>query len=243
MIKFDPDKNAIFNPVSFGIDNFPNKALIIYDDDYFKKLASENELSEVVDSSDRKRDDFYTLKNDYLIMSPSEGAPISATMLEMAIASGVKSVVAFGTAGSLDGGTLPHKIVIPTAAVREEGVSYHYMPDSEEVAQDKASIDILKKEIQKHGLEFILGKTWTTDAFFRETAGKAKAMKAKGCVCVDMECSALIAICKFRNVNFAQFLISFDNLEAEHKHRDVYGDLMDDAILKIAFGTLDNIAK
>lgn len=243
MIKFDPDKNAIFNPVSFGIDNFPSKALIIYDDDYFEKLASENQLSEVVDSDGRKRDNFYALNSEYLIMNPNEGAPTSAIMLEMAIASGVKSVVAFGTAGSLDGGTLPHKIIIPTAAIREEGVSYHYMPDSEEVAQDEESINVLKREIQKHGLDFISGKTWTTDTFFRETSSKAKEMKAKGCVCVDMECSALIAICKFRNVNFVQFLISFDNLEADHKHRDVYGDLMDDAILKIAFGTLDNLGK
>lgn len=243
MIKFDPDKNAVIDPMSFGLDNFPTKALIIYDDDYFEKLVSENQLSEIVDSGGRKRDNFYTLNNEYLIMNPNEGAPISATMLEMAIASGVKSVVAFGTAGSLDGSTLPHKIIIPTAAVREEGVSYHYMPDSEEVEQDEAGIDVLKSEIEKHGLDFLTGKTWTTDAFFRETSGKAKEMKARGCICVDMECSALIAICKFRNVNFVQFLMSFDNLEADHKHRDVYGDSMNDAILKIAFGTLDNLGK
>ncbi len=241
MIQFDPDKNALINPSSFGIDNFPAKALIIYDDDYFDKLATENKLSEVVDSSGAKKDDFYILGNKYLIMYPAQGAPTSAMMLEMAIASGVKSVVAFGTAGSLDGSTLPHNIIIPTAAIREEGVSYHYLPDSEEVAQDEASIEILKKEIQKHDLEFMLGKTWTTDAFFRETADKAKTMKAKGCVCVDMECAALIAVCQFRKIDFAQFLISFDNLEADHNHRDVYGDLMSDAILKIAFGVLDKI--
>lgn len=242
MIKFDPDKNAIINPVSFGIANFPSKALIIYDDDYFDKLAAENYLIEVIDSSGRKRDEFSILNNDYLILNPGEGAPTSAIMLEMAIASGVKSVVAFGTAGSLDSTTLPHKIIIPTAAVREEGVSYHYLPDSEEVEQDEASIQVLQREIRKNDLDFITGKTWTTDAFFRETSGKVKAMKSRGCICTEMECSALIAICRFRNVRFAQFLLSFDNLEADHKHRDVYGNLMNDAILKIAFGTLDHLS-
>jgi uridine phosphorylase len=243
MIKFDPDKNAVIDPTSFGLDNFPTKSLIIYDDDYFEKLASENQLSEVVDSTGRKRDDFYILNNEYLIINPSEGAPTSAIMLEMAIASGVKSVVAFGTAGSLDGGILPHKIIIPTAAIREEGVSYHYMPESEEIEQNEASVNILKSEIEKHGLDFLTGKTWTTDAFFRETSGKVKEMRTKGCICVDMECSALIAICKFRNVHFAQFLMSYDNLEEDHKHRDVYGNLMSDAILEIAFGALDNLDK
>jgi len=243
MIRFDPDKNAVIDPASFGLGKIPTKALIIYDDDYFEKLASENQLSEVVDSGGRKRDNFYILSNGYLIMNPNEGAPTSAIMLEMAIASGVKSVVAFGTAGSLGGKTLPHEIIIPSAAIREDGVSYHYMPDSEEVEQDEASIDVLKREIQKHGLDFLTGKTWTTDAFFRETASKVKEMKARGCICVDMECSALIAVCKFRNVNFVQFMMSYDNLEEDHKHRDVYGDLMNDAILKIAFGTLDNLGK
>lgn len=241
MIKFDPDTNAVINPASFGLENCPTKALMIYDDDYFEKLVSKNKLSEVVDSGGRKRDNFYILNNEYLIMNPSEGAPTSAIMLEMAIASGVKSVVALGTAGSLDAGTLPHKIIIPVAAVREEGVSYHYMPDSEEVEQDKTSVDVLKSEIQKHGLDFLTGKTWTTDAFFRETSGKVQEMKARGCVCVDMECSALIAICKFRNIRFAQFMLSFDNLETDHKHRDVYGSLIEDAILEIAFGTLDSL--
>ena len=243
MIRFDPNKNAIFNPTSFGIDNFPTKSLIVYDDDYFARLTSKYELTDVVDSAGRKREDFAILNGEYLIMSPDEGAPSSAIMLEMAIASGVRSVVAFGTAGSLDGKVLPHEIIIPTAAVREEGVSYHYIPESEEIEQDEASVNVLKSEIEKHGLNFLAGKTWTTDAFFRETKGKVEEMKSRGCICVDMECSALIAICKFRNIKFAQFLMSYDNLEEDHKHRDIYGGLMSDTILDIAFGALDNLHK
>jgi uridine phosphorylase len=243
MIRFDSDESAIFNPTSFGLDNFPSKALIVYDDDYFARLTSKHKLTDVVDSTGRKRDNFAIYNDKYLIMSPNEGAPTSVIMLEMAIVSGVKSVLAFGTAGSLYGETLPHEIIVPTAAVREEGTSYHYIPESDEIEQDKASLEVLKNEIQKHGLGFIAGKTWTTDAFFRETKSKVEEMKTRGCICVDMECSALIAICKFRNVRFAQFMISFDNLEADHKHRDAYGSLMNDAILDIAFGALDNLSK
>ncbi len=239
MIKFDPDKNAVIDPASFAIDNMPSKALMIYDDHYFEKLAGESKLVEVIDPTGSKRDDFYILDGEYLVINPGEGSPTSAIMLEMAIASGVKSVVAFGTAGSLDGTTLPHSLIIPTAAIREEGVSYHYIPDSEEVVQDQESINLLKDIVQKNGLDYMVGKTWTTDAFFRETAGKIKKMKSLGCICVDMECSALIAVCRFRNIKFAQFMLSFDNLEADHKHRDIYGNLLDNAIFKVAFGTLD----
>jgi uridine phosphorylase len=243
MIRFDPDKKAIFNPTSFGINNFPKKALIVYDDDYFARLNSKYKLAEVVESNGRKRENCTILNDEYLILNLNEGAPTSAIMLEMAIASGVKSVVAFGTAGSLDRDVSPHEIIIPTAAIREEGVSYHYLPESEEIEQDETSINILKSEIEKHGLNYLTGKTWTTDAFYRETQTKTTDMKAKGCICVDMECSALIAICKFRNVRFAQFMISYDNLEANHGHRDAYSGLMNDAILDIAFGALDSLSK
>ncbi len=241
MIKYDPDTDAIINPTSFGLDNFPTKALICYDDDYLDRLKSQQTLVGVVDSRVRKRDNFYILNNEYLILNPCEGAPVSAIMLEMAIASGVKSVVAFGTTGSLDGSTLPHNIIVPTAAVREEGVSYHYLPESDEVEQDNKCVKILQEEIVKHGLEYITGKTWTTDGYFRETKNKVAEMKSRGCVCVEMECSAMIAICKFRNIPFVQFLMSYDNLEKDYDHLDIYGKSMTDAILDIAFGTLDRL--
>ena len=243
MIEFDPSKDSITNPKGFGLDNFPTKALMVYCDEYYPRLASKYELREFVDSTGRKRDKFAILNNEYLIMYPDEGAPSSAIMLELAIASGVKSIVAFGTAGSLDKKVLPHEIIIPTVAIREEGTSYHYQPESEEIEQDEVSINILKDEVKKHNLDYIVGKTWTTDGMFRETRGKIEMMKARGCVCVEMECSASIAVCRFRNVKFAQFLMSYDNLEKNHNHHDIYKNSMDEAILDIAFGTLDKLAE
>lgn len=241
MIKYDNSKDAIINPSSFTIKDIPKKALIVYDDDYFDKIQKQFNLNKVIDANGNIKENFYTLNNEYLVMNPTEGAPVSAIMLEIAIASGVKSVVAFGTAGSLDGTVLPHNIIIPTSAIREEGISYHYILGSDEIEQDENSIRILKQQIENSGLDFIVGKTWTTDAFFRETLNKVRAMKANGCVCVDMECSALIAICRFRKVKFAQFLLSFDNLEANHNHRANYKDLLDDAVLKIAFSAVDKL--
>ncbi|MBQ4252264.1 MAG: hypothetical protein II704_04380 [Erysipelotrichaceae bacterium] len=39
--------------------------------------------------------------------------------------------------------------------------------------------------------------------------------KAEGCICVDMECSAMSALAKFRGKGLLHFFYSADNLDAE----------------------------
>ena len=57
------------------------------------------------------------------------------------------------------------------------------------------------------------GTTWTTDAFYRETREKIARRKKMGAICVEMECSAMQAMCDFRGVEFFQFLYAGDNLD------------------------------
>lgn len=63
------------------------------------------------------------------------------------------------------------------------------------------------------GLPFAEGKTWTTDAFYRETRGKMARRKEQGCLCVEMECASLAAVAQFRGVKFAEFFYVTDNLD------------------------------
>jgi len=142
------------------------------------------------------------------------GAPSSVMLFEEIVAKGAKTFVAFGSCGVLDKGIAEGFFLIPTAAVRDEGTSYHYAPASVEIDMDKVSIDTTVEAMDKMGYPWIKGKTWTTDAPYRETAKKTAARKAQGCVCVEMECSALIAAARFRGIKFAQFLYAADNLDA-----------------------------
>ena len=59
------------------------------------------------------------------------------------------------------------------------------------------------------------GKVWTTDAFYRETPDKMKLRKEQGCICVDMECSAVAAVADFREKEVFQFFYAADNLDAD----------------------------
>jgi len=62
--------------------------------------------------------------------------------------------------------------------------------------------------MEKHGINFEVGKTWTLDAFYRETKGKKARRKEEGCLTVKMERSALLAITKYRNVMLGQYVLA-----------------------------------
>ncbi|MBS8065649.1 nucleoside phosphorylase, partial [Streptococcus suis] len=82
------------------------------------------------------------------------------------------------------------KIILPSSALRDEGTSYHYAPASDEISYDPASLLTMEKALDQAGIEHVRAKTWTTDAFFRETAAKVKRRLAAGAMVVDMEASA-----------------------------------------------------
>lgn len=66
--------------------------------------------------------------------------------------------------------------------------------------------------LQRENIPYIKGKTWTTDAIFRETQDKIDLRVSEGCLTVEMECSALLAVAQFRNVELGQLIYGGDDL-------------------------------
>lgn len=140
---------------------------------------------------------------------------MSAAMLEDVFMMGVKKVIVFGTCGVLDQNIEDCSIIIPDSAVRDEGTSYHYAPASDEIEVNGNDKDVFTKMLDELHVKYTVGKTWTTDAFYRETPEKIKRRKQQGCICVDMECSADAAVAKFREKDLVQFFYAADNLDSE----------------------------
>lgn len=170
------------------------------------------------------------------------GAPSTVGVLEELHAMGIKNFLFYGECGCLSKNILEHNIIIPTEAYRDEGTSYHYMGKS-----DYVEIDTYKKleEIFKYlNIPYTLGKTWTTDALYRETRNNIQKRKEEGCICVDMECSAIMAVAKFRGIKAYQFFYAADNLDANEWDRRVLG-LTDEEqrlnLLNIALEVAKNI--
>ena len=120
--------------------------------------------------------------------------------------------IVFGGAGCLNKEIAHGKVMVPTEAYRDEGTSYHYAPASDYITVKNA--DTVARFMTENGLPYVKGKTWTTDAFYRETTNNFLKRKADGCISVEMECAALQAMCDFRGLNLYTFFTSGDLLDA-----------------------------
>lgn len=146
------------------------------------------------------------------LFHPGVGAPLAAGLLEESIATGCRKFIVCGGAGVLSREIVRGHVVVPTSAVRDEGTSYHYQPPGRELAPSPEGVAAIEKTLAAHGVPYLSGKTWTTDAFYRETPAKVLLRKEEGCLTVEMEAAALFAVARFRGVILAQILYGGDDV-------------------------------
>lgn len=147
---------------------------------------------------------------------PGVGAPLAAGLLEEAIAFGCKKFVVIGGAGVLEKGLTVGKLILVESAVRDEGVSYHYLSPGREIQTQPTALAALRNTLTARHIPFVSGKTWTTDAPYRETQAMIDARRAEGCLTVEMEAAALLAVAQFRKVLLGQVLYAGDDLSGEN---------------------------
>jgi len=143
---------------------------------------------------------------------PGIGAPLAAGLLEEVIGFGCRKFIACGGCGVLEKDIAVGSLIVISDAVRDEGVSYHYLPPSREVVANEVGLKALVNTLSQRGLPYRLAKTWTTDAPYRETANRIARRKAEGCLVVEMESAGLMAVAQFRGVIFGQVLYGGDDL-------------------------------
>lgn len=146
---------------------------------------------------------------------PGVGAPIGAGLLEEAIAYGCKKFIVCGGCGVLKRDFLVGNLIIVDSAIRDEGVSYHYIAPAREIRVDQKVVFLMEQTLTSLGYPYVIGKTWTTDAPYRETPAMIQSRVAEGCLTVDMEAAAFIAVAQYRNVPLGQLLYSGDDLSGE----------------------------
>jgi uridine phosphorylase len=149
------------------------------------------------------------------VVHPGVGAPLAAGFLEEVIALGCRTVVAVGGAGALRPDLVLGHAIVVESAVRDEGTSFHYAAAARTIDADPAGVDVLRATLDEAGVDYVVGRTWTTDAIYRETRDRVKRRVAEGCVSVEMEAAAFIAVARYRGVAFAQLLYAADSLAGE----------------------------
>ncbi len=133
-------------------------------------------------------------------------------MAEAIIAAGIKQLLIFGEAGSINPEITIGEVLVPTFAIREEGVSYHYMPPNFEAKPSGNLLRKIEALLNEKGIPYKKGGVWTTDAPFRETMNKVLTYSKEGVLAVEMECSAIFSVSKYRGTNSAALLIITDTL-------------------------------
>ena len=218
---FDNAQEAILNPNMFHkkIEGIPSTCIAFFSLDIMDTIKENFKLEKVsqIFGETTKSPIFKTSYNgfEFAIIHAPVGAPACAEFFEELIAMGIKNLLLVGSCGCLIPEMKDYSIIIPTSALRDEGTSYHYLPASDEISLDDKIVETIETVIKNNKIKYYKGKTWTCDALFRETQEKTQKRINQGAIVVEMECSAMVAVSKFRKVNFGQILYGADNLSKE----------------------------
>lgn len=221
LLEFDPEGVAVLEPTEVMRGKYqrpiPERVVMCFYSEILDSLPNDaQQVGELVAAHGRHP--IWSLRrhgHDIAVFHPGVGAPLAAGFLEEAIALGARKVVACGGCGTLSPDVRAGDIVLPSAAVRDEGTSFHYAPPSRVIDADAGALAVAKAVLEQRGQPFSVGKVWTTDAIYRETRSKVQRRLDEGCLVVDMEASAFFAVARFRGVQFAQLLYGGDDLSGE----------------------------
>ncbi len=219
IMEYDPTPTAIIEPMAPSVSRpAPQRGVLCFFPEVIQSLLDEGRLHQIgAIRSEIGRHPLYVMRvetipgvREVLIAHPGIGAPLAVGILEEIIALGVRKFIACGGCGVLHPEIAAGHPVVLTGAVRDEGTSYHYLPPSREVAAHPQAVAALEAACRALHLDYRLGKAWTTDGLYRETAARRDRRLAEGCEVVEMEAAAFFAVAQFREVVFGQVVYGGD---------------------------------
>ncbi len=197
----------------------PRVAVLCFFNELLEQFAKDGLLEvKYVLRSEIGRNPVYQFETDegpVAVVHPGVGAPLAAGFVEEVASLGVTTFVACGGAGALVRDLSLGHVMVVASALRDEGTSFHYAPPSRIIDADPLGVRVLQVVLTENDVEHFVGRTWTTDAFFRETRERVDRRIAEHCSMVDMESSAFIAVARYRGLRFAQLLYAGDSLAGE----------------------------
>ena len=199
-----------------GVEDFPEMVIGAFKEETFRALAQIASAEVICSLRGGRAIPVYRVHwqgRDVGLFHSLMGGAGTVCLMESLIARGAKAFLYYGNCGVLNKEIAAGHLILPTAAYRDEGTSYHYLPVSDyvEVPTHKQ----LAQTMDALHLPYVSGKVWTTDAFYRETRSNMEKRKADGCIAVDMECASVMAAGQFREVPVYQFFYADDCLDGE----------------------------
>ncbi|HEY7415201.1 MAG TPA: nucleoside phosphorylase, partial [Ktedonobacteraceae bacterium] len=140
------------------------------------------------------------------------GAPAVITLFEELIVLGGRKFISIGTSGTLQPHVQIGNIVVCDRAVRDEGVSHHYIAPDTYAYPASALTTQLEQHLRKTEHTVTVGPSWTIDTPYRETIAEARHYQQEGVITVEMEAAALFAVAQYRGIEIAAAFVISDSL-------------------------------
>ena len=156
------------------------------------------------------------------------GASYAVLVAEQLFVSGCKCVISVTSAGIINHTFLNKRFALITEAIRDEGTSYHYLPQDAAARLPQILYKKLAINPEDSSCPYFEAKSWTTDAPYRETQTAIAAMKEQNVCCVEMEASALYAFAEAKRQNvicFAHLTNTMAQTEGDFEKGEYFGSL------------------
>lgn len=148
------------------------------------------------------RGDVYRLKSPdssiALVGSIGVGAPAAAMLVEELGGQGVTKFIVIGMAGAIQPRLQPCDFAVADRALRDEGVSHHYLPAGRYSTPSASLTARLTTHLKTSRQPIEVGASWTTDAPYRETAQEVRRYRDEGVLTVEMEAPAVFTVAEVR---------------------------------------------
>lgn len=222
ILEFDSDQEAMIMPDHENLEMvLPKKAVFAFLGEAIDEYAKNHNAKIVgIFESMTKKYPVYIINyqgEDICLVQAPVGAAPATQLLDWLIFYGVKEIISGGSCGALEQ-FAENVFLVPYLALRDEGTSYHYLAPSRYVEINSQALKAIEKTLYEHNLKYVEVKTWSTDGFFRETKEMVVYRRQEGCAVVEMECSALAACAKMRNVVWGELLYTADSLANLEKY-------------------------
>ncbi len=122
------------------------------------------------------------------------GPTAVAICLETLCALGVRRFAVIGSAPAISGNVMPADCVVIDRALRDDGVSPHYLPPSRWSFPDPALCGELWAAARRRSLNCVRGPTWTVPTPFRTTEDELREVREQGVMTTELSVAALFAV-------------------------------------------------
>lgn len=216
ILEFDDNPQAVIMPTHEDLDlNLPARCVYAFLEEEIERYANAvgaEKVGEFVSATKTYPVYVMTYNGEEVCLAQAPvGSAAAAQFLDWLIGYGVKQIISTGTCGVLV--DMPENIfLIPTRALRDEGVSYHYVAPSRYIDMNKLALGAIERTLKQNKIPYEEVMTWSTDGFYRETPDKVAYRIEEGCRVVEMECASLAAVAQLRGVNWGLLLFTADSL-------------------------------